>query len=60
MKQILEIWGNGKDVVIKYAEAGLTHWSASSWGGISWNPHPKKQLIKAGYRLINKEVILNG
>lgn len=59
MKQILEIWGNGKDVAIKYAEDGLIKWTASSWEKVVWDPAPQKSLIKNGYRMIGIEV-LNG
>lgn len=52
MINILEVWGNGVDVIIKFTrEVGGIWWAASKWMTISYPYTP--QFLKAnGYRRI--------
>ena len=50
MINILEIWGNGKDVVIKFTRDNGGEWyAASRWMGISY-PYTQQFLKNQGYR----------
>lgn len=59
MITIEEIWGNGKDIVIKYCLDNQIWWKATNWDEVVWSPSPQKSLIKVGYHPISLEV-LNG
>lgn len=59
MNKILEIWGNKKDVIIKFTKEGFTNiwWSSSKW--FKNNPqYTNEFLLKQGYRKLNiKETV---
>lgn len=57
---IKEIWGNGKDVVIKFTrDVGGIWYAASKWMTVSY-PYTDKFLKDNGYRKLNvKECLKN-
>ena len=52
MINILEVWGNGIDVIIKFTrEVGGIWWAASKWMTVSY-PYTSQFLKANGYRRI--------
>lgn len=55
MIEILEVWGNGVDVVIKFKrDVGGTWYAASKWMSVSY-PYTDKFLKDNGYRRLKLE-----
>lgn len=52
---IKEIWGNEKDVIIKFTrDVGEVWWAASEWMSVSY-PYTEKFLKENGYRKLRLE-----
>ena len=56
MINILEIWGNGTEVIIKFTrDVGGIWWAASKWMTVSY-PYTLQFLKANGYRKLNYKV----